>query len=225
MPSLATVNLGSKPPFLAAQHSLNPRDRHCLAASPARYAKSQGRYRPMADRAFGHAASPRRCTRHPGLPASRARRSPAAPPDCAQVCFGRRPKRSRRFIRLPRPVAPFACSRRANLPSKHTHMSVEAYPPDGPQISPPQGSQNFSARAGRVGSSVQCAPPRWRRRRASKTFAPGKPAAPPSLTRADSVNRTFGHATTLTWWFPEHLETPTWLTTTRTPMRPSNFSA
>ena len=26
-------------------------------------------------------------------------------------------------------------------------MSVEAYPPDGPQISPRQGSQNFSARA------------------------------------------------------------------------------
>ncbi len=59
-------------------------------------------------------------------------------------------KRSRRFIRLPRPVGPFACSGRANLPSKHTHMSVEAYPPDGPQISPRQGSQNFSARAGSV---------------------------------------------------------------------------
>ena len=59
-------------------------------------------------------------------------------------------KRSRRFIRLPRPVGPFACSGRANLPSKHTHMSVEAYPPDGPQISPRQGSQNFSARAGPV---------------------------------------------------------------------------
>jgi len=59
-------------------------------------------------------------------------------------------KRSRRFIRLPRPVGPFACSGRANLPSKHTHMSAEAYPPDGPQISPPQGSQNFSARVGPV---------------------------------------------------------------------------
>ena len=56
-------------------------------------------------------------------------------------------KRSCRCIRLPRPVGPFACSGRANLPSKHTHMSVEAYPPDGPQISPRQGSQNFSARA------------------------------------------------------------------------------
>ena len=59
-------------------------------------------------------------------------------------------KRSRRFIRLPRPVGPFACSGRANLPSKYTHMSVEAYPPDGPQISPRQGSQNFSARTGPV---------------------------------------------------------------------------
>jgi hypothetical protein len=56
-------------------------------------------------------------------------------------------KRSLRSIRLPRPVGPFACSGRANLPSKHTHMSAEAYPPDGPQISPRQGSQNFSARA------------------------------------------------------------------------------
>ena len=59
-------------------------------------------------------------------------------------------KRSHRSIRLPRPVGPFACSGRANLPSKHTHMSAVAYPPDGPQISPRQGSQNFSARAAPV---------------------------------------------------------------------------
>ena len=63
-------------------------------------------------------------------------------------------KRSRRCIRLPRPVGSFACSGRANLPSKHTHMSAEAYPPDGPQISPRQGSQNFSARAGPVARGV-----------------------------------------------------------------------
>jgi len=31
---------------------------------------------------------------------------------------------------------------------------MEAYPPDGPQISPPQGSQNFSARAVRVERSI-----------------------------------------------------------------------
>ena len=116
-----------------------------LPSSASRVAGENG---PSVRRAFGHAASPRRRTRHPGLPASRARLSLAAPPDCALVCFGPRPKRSRRSIRLPRPVGPFACSGRANLPSIHTHMSVEAYPPDGPQISPRQGSQNFSARAG-----------------------------------------------------------------------------
>jgi len=116
-----------------------------LPSSASRVAGENG---PSVRRAFGHAASPRRRARHPGLPASRARPSPAAPPDCALVCFGPRPKRSCRFIRLPRPVGPFAYSGRANLPSKHTHMSAEAYPPDGPQISPRQGSQNFSARAG-----------------------------------------------------------------------------
>ena len=42
---------------------------------------------PSVRRAFGHAASPRRCAWHSGLPASRARPSPAAPPDCALVCF------------------------------------------------------------------------------------------------------------------------------------------
>ena len=118
-----------------------------LPRSASRVAGENG---PSVRRAFGHAASPRRCAWRPGLPASRARFSLAAPPDCALVCFGPRPKRSCRFIRLPRPVGPFACSGRANLPSKHTHMSAEAYPPDGPQISPRQGSQNFSARAGHV---------------------------------------------------------------------------
>jgi len=115
-----------------------------LPCSASRVAVENG---PLVRRAFGHAASPRRCTQAPGLPASRACLSPAAPPDCALVCFGLRPKRSRYSIRLPRPVAPFACSGWANLPSKHTHMSAEAYPPDGPQISPRQGSQSFSARA------------------------------------------------------------------------------
>ena len=127
-----------------------------LPCSASRVAGENG---PSVRRAFGHAASPRRRTRHPGLPASRARPSPAAPPDCALVCFGPRPKRSRRSIRLPRPVRPFACSGRANLPSKHTNMSAEAYPPDGPQISPRQGSQNFSARAAPV---VQGGPVRER---------------------------------------------------------------
>lgn len=117
---------------------------------PSSASRVAGENGPSVRRAFGHAASPRRRAWHPGLPASRARLSLAAPPDCALVCFGPRPKRSRHFIRLPRPVGPFACSGRANLPSKHTHMSAEAYPPDGPQISPRQGSQNFSARTGPV---------------------------------------------------------------------------
>ena len=55
-----------------------------LPSSASRVAGENG---PSVRRAFGHAASPRRRTRHPGLPASRARRSPAAPPDCAAVSF------------------------------------------------------------------------------------------------------------------------------------------
>ena len=46
-------------------------------------------HRPVADRAFGPAASPRRRTQAPGLPVSRARRSLAAPPECALVCFAK----------------------------------------------------------------------------------------------------------------------------------------
>ena len=57
---------------------------HGLPRSASLVAGENG---PSARRAFGHAASPRRCTRHPGLPVSRARRSLAAPPDCALVCF------------------------------------------------------------------------------------------------------------------------------------------
>ena len=114
-----------------------------LPSSASRVAGENG---PSVRRAFGHAASPRRCAWHPGLPASRARPSPGRSAGLRSGLFCGA-KRSRRFIRLPRPVGPFACSGRANLPSKHTHMSAEAYPPDGPQISPPQGSQNFSARA------------------------------------------------------------------------------
>ena len=57
-----------------------------LPSSASRVAGENG---PSVRRAFGHAASPRRCARHSGLPASRARPSPAAPPDCALVCFAR----------------------------------------------------------------------------------------------------------------------------------------
>ena len=64
-------------------HQLVPRP-YGLPRSAPRFA---GEHRPLVDRAFGHAASPRRCTQHPGLPVSRARRSLDAPPDCALVCF------------------------------------------------------------------------------------------------------------------------------------------
>ena len=124
------------------------------------------------------------------------------------------------------PAPPLACSRRANLASKHTHMSMEAYPPDGPQISPPQGSQNFSARVGCVARSVARARVRFCRRRASKTFAPSKLAAAPSLTRTDSVNQKSampphacgGHQT-------QTLEMNTWPTIKRQHTRQSNSSA
>lgn len=71
--------------FAAASPAHQPWHKPCgLPCSAARVAGENG---PSVRRAFGHAASPRRSTRHPGLPASRARPSPAAPPDCALVCF------------------------------------------------------------------------------------------------------------------------------------------
>ena len=121
-----------------------------LPRSAARVAGENG---PAVRRACGHAALPRRRTWRPGLPVSRARRDPATPAVSTLVCFAKA-KRSRRSIRLRVPLPPLACSRRANLASKHTHMTVEAYPPDGPQISPPQGSQNFSAKVARVERSI-----------------------------------------------------------------------
>jgi hypothetical protein len=134
-------------------------------------------------------------------------------------------KRSRRSIRLTRPVWPFACSGRANLPSKHTHMSAEAYPPDGPQISPPQGSQNFSAREARLGRADPWAvshllpPPRIENFCARQAGG----CAVPDPGRFG--NQTFGHAPTLTWWSNNRtLEIRTWHTITRTPTRPSSFS-
>ena len=71
--------------FAAASPAHQPWLQPCgLPSSASRVAGENG---PSVRRAFGHAASPRRRTRHPGLPASRARPSPAAPPDCALVCF------------------------------------------------------------------------------------------------------------------------------------------
>ena len=133
-------------------------------------------------------------------------------------------KRSRRCIRLPRPVPPFACSCRENLLSKHTHMSVEAYPPDGPQISPRQGSQNFSAKVMRSekgspvleGAHVFCA-------------APGKFCARQAGGCAVPDPNRFGepdirpcHHTHVVVEHPNSGD-QTWLTIKRTPTRPSSF--
>ena len=109
-------------------------------------------------------------------------------------------KRSRRFIRLPRPVGPFACSCRANLPSKHTHMSAEAYPPDGPQISPHQGSQNFSARAGLAGRVAHCVRVRMCQVLRAENFCARQAGGCAVPDPGRFGKQTFGHATTLTWW-------------------------
>ena len=133
----------------------------CLSASPARLRVSRWRYRPLADRAFGHAASPRRCARRPGLPVSRARRSLAAPPDCAPVCFGPRPKRSRRSIRLPRPGSAL-CLLASGKPAVKTHThecgSISSgWPPNQPasRIAKLFGE---GGAGGGVGSVIDAAP-------------------------------------------------------------------
>jgi hypothetical protein len=58
-----------------------------------------------------------------------------------------------------------------------------------------------------------------------KLLRPASRRLTPSLTRADSANQIFGHATTLTWWSVKHLEIPTWLTTKRQHTKQSNSSA
>ena len=95
---------------------------------------------------------------------------------------------------------PLACSCRANLASKHTHMSMEAYPPDGPQISPPQGSQNFSARVGCVGRSVAPAMVRLLLALCFENFCAQQAGggAVPDTDRFGEPE--IGHAPTLTWW-------------------------
>lgn len=191
-----------------------------LPCSAARVAGQNG---PSVRRAFGHAASPRRCTRLPVCPS----REHVAPRPLRRIALWSVLAGAKTIPPLhPSPASgPAVCLLVSGKPTViHTHMSAEAYPPDGPQISPPQGSQNFLERAGEVASSVQYSTSVLRRGCAWKTFAPGKPAAAPSLTRTDSVNQTLGHAPTLTWWRHIDLEIPTCLTTKRPPTRPSNFS-
>ena len=194
-----------------------------LAALPSSAARVAGENGPSVRRAFGHAASPRRSARHPGLPVSRARRSPAAPPDCALVCFGQRPKRSRRFIRLPPPVAPFACSRRANLPSKHTHErgSISSgWPPNQPasRIAKLFGAGGARGQVGPVRAVALAAEARLENfcaRQAGGCAVPdpdrfGEPDIRPCHHTHVVVPRTSGE--------------PTWLTIKRTPTRPLNSS-
>ena len=98
------------------------------------------------------------------------------------------------------PAPPLACSCRANLASKYTHMSMEAYPPDGPQISPPQGSQNFSARVGCVGRSALCARVRLLPSPCLENFCAQQAGgcAVPDPDRFGEPE--IGHAPTITWW-------------------------
>lgn len=120
-----------------------------LAASPARLRVSQGR---TALRSVAHSAM----RPHRGV----APRPPVCPP---REHVPPRPLRRIALWSVLRsktipPLHPSSASGRAvcllgsGKPAvkTHTHMSAEAYPPDGPQISPRQGSQNFSARAGPV---------------------------------------------------------------------------
>ena len=118
----------------------------CLPASPARLRVSQGR---TALRSVAHSAMrPHRSVapRPPVCPS----REHVAPRPLRRIALWSVLRRKT----IP-PLHPSPASGRAvcllvwaNLPTNHTHMSAEAYPPDGPQISPRQGSQNFSARAG-----------------------------------------------------------------------------
>ena len=92
---------------------------------------------------------------------------------------------------------------------KHTHMSAEAYPPDGPQISPPQGSQNFSVGAAAMERAVKCSMTRLREAMCPENFCARQAGGCAVPDPGRFGNQTYGHATTLPWWFPEHLETPT----------------
>ncbi len=108
-------------------------------------------------------------------------------------------KRTRRFIRLSRPVAPFSWSGRANLPSIHTceRGSISSGWPPNPSSSRnaelfgegDTGGEGGSVREGvRVLGAVLgklLRPASWRLRRPD----PGR-----------FGNQTFGHATTLPWW-------------------------
>jgi hypothetical protein len=124
------------------------------------------------------------------------------------------------------PAPPLACSRRANLASKHTHEygSISSgWPPNQPAS---RIAKLFGKSGGVWGGpscAIGCA---CCEHGAWKTFAPSKLAAAPSLTLTDSVNQKSampphsrgGHQT-------QTLEMNTWPTIKRQHTRQSNSSA
>ena len=160
----------------------------------------------------------------PGLPVSRARRSQAAPPDCASVCFGRgqndpaAPSVSRvRSRRLPARVG-------QTYRQTHTHErgSISSgWPPNQPasRIAKLFGEGREGGVVGPVFGVGLAARMRLENFCARKAGG----CAVPDPDRFGET-RTFGYAPTLTWWRLKHLEISTCLTIKPPPTRPSNFT-
>ena len=111
---------------------------------------------------------------------------------------------------------------------KHTHMSAEAYPPDGPQISPPQGSQNFSVGAAAMERAVKCSMTRLREAMCPENFCArqaGGCAVPDPDRFGEPEFRPCHHTPVVSQVIPNIWRYEQWLTTKRTPTRPSNYSA
>ena len=199
-------------------------DVRCLTASPARLRVSQGR---TALRSVAHSAM----RPHRGVAPS----SPVCPP---REHGAPRPLRRialwsvlRKRKTIP-PLHPSFASGRAvcllvsGKPTVKTHThergSISSgWPPNQPasRIAKLFGEGRACGEGGRV---------RWVARGvgvcARKTFASGKPAAAPSLTRADSeTRRTAMPPHSRGGRTPKSGERP-WLTSKRTPTRPSSFS-
>ena len=180
---------------------------------------------PLACRACGHAALPRRCAVGPGLPVSRARRVSATPAVFALVCFAVQNDPATAFACVSGPTACLLVSGKPGVKT-HTHEygSISSgWPPNQPA----SRIAKLFGKSGGVLRGQSCARGcAFCRRRASKTFAPSKLAATPSLTRTDSVNQKSampphacgGHQT-------QTLEMNTWPTIKRQHTRQSNSSA
>ena len=170
-----------------------------LAAYPARLRVSQGR---TALRSVAHSAMRPHRGAAPGIPVCPPREH--VPP---------RPLRRIALWSVLRgktipPLHPSSASGRAvcllgsgNPTVKtHTHMSMEAYPPDGSQISPRQGSQNFSARAGLWRRAVPSVSARVCRELHAENFCARQAGGCAVPDPGRFGNQAFGHAPTLTWW-------------------------